>query len=173
MIEFSDYATHTGWNYAALYCEFYWGIAEPIKDQLLSLDHPPNVPTTQGLCNTWYWEHQGEKAAPSGWNRQSASTSAPAKLGNNPTASCDAPMTGHTNPGISADGKLTQEEWKCHCLKGLCYYCGLTIDFPAPNCQNTQHPKSPVAGHSTFTIMGEPKVSIEEVVEVPLTELEN
>src|SRR5882724_8587114 len=32
-------------------------------------------------CNTRYWEHQGKKATPSGWNRQSASTSAPAKLG--------------------------------------------------------------------------------------------
>jgi len=38
MIEFSEHATHTGWNDAALYGEFYWGLAECIKDQLLSLD---------------------------------------------------------------------------------------------------------------------------------------
>jgi len=38
MIKFSEHATHTGWNNAALYGEFYWGLAECIKDQLLSLD---------------------------------------------------------------------------------------------------------------------------------------
>ena len=124
-------------------------------------------------CDTHYWECQGEKVATSGRNRQSAFASAPEKLDNSLTALSDTPKTGHTNPGISADGKLTQEEWKCHCLKGLCYYCGLTIDLPAPNCCNIRHTKSPTAGHATFTIMGEPKVSIEEVVEVPLTELEN
>src|SRR5882724_4130564 len=40
MIEFSEHATHTGWNYVALYGEFYRGLAEHIKDQLLSLDRP-------------------------------------------------------------------------------------------------------------------------------------
>ena len=40
MIEFSKHATHTGWNNAALYGEFYCGLAEHIKDQLVSLDRP-------------------------------------------------------------------------------------------------------------------------------------
>src|SRR5882672_3794463 len=40
MIEFSEHATHTGWNDMALYGEFYWGLAEHIKDQLVSLDCP-------------------------------------------------------------------------------------------------------------------------------------
>src|SRR5882724_8481057 len=124
-------------------------------------------------CNTHYWEHQGEKATPSGRNRQSASSSAPAKLGNNPTVSSDASMASHTNPGIRVDGKLTQEECECCCLKGLCYYCSLTIDLPAPDCFNSQHPKPPAVGHTTFTITGEPKATIEEVVEGPLTESEN
>src|SRR5882724_1636545 len=61
-------------------------------------------------CDTRYWECQGEKIAPSGRNRQSASSSAPEKLGSNPTTSSDAPMASRTNPGIGADGKLTQEE---------------------------------------------------------------
>src|SRR5882724_9538014 len=106
-------------------------------------------------CNTGYWEHQGKKTAPSGQNRQSASSSAPAKLGNNSTTSSDAPMTSWTNPGIGADGKLTQEERECRRLKGLCYYCSLTIDLPAPNCRNSRHPKPPIVGCTTFTIMGE------------------
>ena len=38
MTEFSEHAIHTGWNDAALYGEFYQGLAECIKDQLLSLD---------------------------------------------------------------------------------------------------------------------------------------
>ena len=38
MIEFIEHATHMGWNDVALYGEFYQGLAEHIKDQLLSLD---------------------------------------------------------------------------------------------------------------------------------------
>ena len=77
------------------------------------------------------------------------------------------------NPGIRVDGKLTQEEQEyCH-LKGLCYYCGLTIDLPAPDCHNSQHPKPPVAGRATFTITDEPEATIEEEVKGTLTELEN
>ena len=40
MIEFSEHATYTGWNNVALYGEFYRGLAERIKDQLLNLDCP-------------------------------------------------------------------------------------------------------------------------------------
>src|SRR5882724_11344781 len=176
MIEFSEHATHTGWNDAALYGEFYRGLAEHIKDQLLSLDHPQ---TFQQLkvdtlrCDTCYWERQGEKTTPSGWNRQSASSSAPAKLGNNLTASPDAPTASRTNPGIGTDSKLTQEERERHHLKGLCYYCGLTIDLPTPDCHNSRHPKPPVAGRATFTVMGEPEATIEEEVEGPPTKSEN
>src|SRR5882724_12859828 len=79
-------------------------------------------------CDTHYWECQGEKTTPSGRNRQPASSTAPAKLGNNPNVSSDAPMASCTNLGLGVDGKLTQEEWECCHLKGLCYYCGITIE---------------------------------------------
>src|SRR5882724_3049422 len=68
MIELSKHATHTGWNDVALYDEFYQGLAEHIKDQLLSLDHPQ---TFQQLkvdalrCDTCYWECQDKKTASS------------------------------------------------------------------------------------------------------------
>ena len=65
------------------------------------------------------------------------------------------------------DGKLTQEEWEHHHLKGLCYYCGLTIDLPAPDCHNSQHPKPPVVGRATFTVTGEPEATIEEECKDP------
>src|SRR5882724_10411703 len=176
MIEFSEHATHTGWNNVALYGEFYRGLAERIKDQLLSLDRPqtfqqPKVDTLK--CNTHYWECQGKKTTPSGWNRQSASSSAPAKPGSNLTTTSDAATTSCTNPGIGVDGKLTQEEQEHHCLKGLCYYCGLTIDSLAPDCRNSQHPKPPVVGHATFTTTVEPEVTIKEEVEGPPPESEN
>src|SRR5882724_4576762 len=92
-------------------------------------------------CDTHCWERQGEKATPSGRNRQAASSSAPIKAGSNLTTSSDAVTTSRTNPGIGADGKLMQEERECRRLKGLCYYCGITIDSPAPNCRNSRHPK--------------------------------
>src|SRR5882672_9532958 len=40
MIEFSKHATHMCWNDAALYGEFYQGLAERIKDRLISLECP-------------------------------------------------------------------------------------------------------------------------------------
>jgi len=176
MIEFSEHATHTGWNDVALYGEFYRGLAERIKDQLLSLDRPQmfqQLKVAALKCDTRYWECQGEKATPSGWNRQAASSSVPVKLGSNLTASSDAATTSHTNPGLGVDGKLTQEERERRRLKGLCYYCGITIDSPAPDCHNSRHPKPAAVGRATFTVTGEPEATIEEVVEGPPTESEN
>src|SRR5882724_705173 len=140
MIEFSEHATHTRWNDAALYGEFYQVLAECIKDQLLSLDQPQmfqQLKVNALKCNTHYWEFHGKKAAPSGQNRQSASASAPEKLGSNPTASSNAFSASCTNPGLREDGKLTQEEQECRHLKGLHYYCGLTINLPSPDCHNS------------------------------------
>ena len=38
LIEFSKHTAYTGWNVVALYGEFYCGLAERIKDQLLNLE---------------------------------------------------------------------------------------------------------------------------------------
>ena len=38
LIEFSEHTTYTGWNDIALYSEFYRGLAERIRDQLLNLE---------------------------------------------------------------------------------------------------------------------------------------
>src|SRR5882724_11247411 len=87
-------------------------------------------------CDTHYWKHQGKKATPSGCTKQSAFTSAPAKSGNLLAISTNTPKPGRTNVGIGVDRKLTEvEQEHCH-LKGLCYYCALSIDLPAPNCHN-------------------------------------
>jgi len=83
-------------------------------------------------------------------NRHSASSSAPENQ-RNPTAASDTPMTSRTSLGIGADSKLIKRNGRhCH-LKGICYYCGLTIDLPAPNCHNSWHHKPAVVGHATFT----------------------
>src|SRR5882672_813557 len=64
MIEFSEHATHMGWNDADLYGEFYRGLAECIKDQLVSLECPATfqqLKTDALRCDSHYWECQGEK----------------------------------------------------------------------------------------------------------------
>jgi len=153
IIEFSKHAAHMGWNAVALYGEFYGGLAEHIKDQLFSLDCSQMFQQLKAdtlKCDTHYWECQGKKAAPSGHTRQSAFTTAPEKLGYPPIMSTNTPKPGRTNTGIRADRKLTKaEQEQCH-LKGLCYYCTLSINLPAPDCHN-----------------------IEEVVEGPLTKSKN
>ena len=61
MIEFSKHVTNTGWNDAALYGEFYRGLAECIKDQLLLLDRPQTFQQLKAdalKCDTCYWAFQ-------------------------------------------------------------------------------------------------------------------
>ena len=103
----------------ALYGEFYQGLAEPIKDQLLSLDCSQmfQQPKANALkCDTCYWEHQGEKAAPSGWARQSAFTTAPAKLGNLPN-DCSVHACMCVDPIKSHSGEyICHECWHCPIL---------------------------------------------------------
>ena len=74
MTERAEHATHTGWNDVALYGEFYRGLVEHIKDQLLSLDQPQmfqQLKVATLKCNTRYMERQGKKTTPSGQNRKS------------------------------------------------------------------------------------------------------
>src|SRR5882672_4701166 len=83
MIEFSEHATHMGWNDAALYGEFYQGLAERIKDQLVLLECPTTfqqLKTDALRCDSHYWERQGEKGTPTGQNRQSAFATTPSKM---------------------------------------------------------------------------------------------
>ena len=61
MIEFLEHATYTGWNNVALYGEFYQGLAERIKDQLLNLNCPQTLKQLKVnalKCNNRYWERQ-------------------------------------------------------------------------------------------------------------------
>jgi len=165
MIEFSKHVTHTGWNDVALYGEFYWDFMSASRTRSCHWITPKCSSNSRPMplkCDTHYWEcREGHTL----WSEQAVHLHlCTAKSCNHPTTLYDAPMMSCTNPGIGADGKLTQEEQERHCLKGLCYYCSLTINLPALTVGNTQHPKSPVAGHTTFTGTGEPEVTIEEVV---------
>src|SRR5467141_2941373 len=83
MIEFSEHATHMGWNDVALYGEFYQALAECIKDQLVSLECPATfqqLKTDALRCNSCYWECQGEKGTPTSRNRQSAFVTTSSKM---------------------------------------------------------------------------------------------
>jgi len=115
------------------------------------------------------WERQGEKTAPSGRNRQSGLFLAPAKPGNNPTTSSDATMV--IGPTQASAQTEAHSRGTGNAPSRASYYCGLTIDLPAPDCHNLDHPKPPVAGCATFTITGEPGATIEEEVETFPTEV--
>src|SRR5467141_5116841 len=115
MIEFSEHATHTGWNDVALYGEFYCGLAEHIKDQLVSLERPATfqqLKTDALRCDSRYWERQGEKGTPSGRNRQSAFAIMPSKTPGTTGAMTDTskPAKGNTGSQFGTDGKLTEVE---------------------------------------------------------------
>src|SRR5882672_6966162 len=93
MIKFSEHATHTGWNDVALYGEFYHGLAERIKDQLMSLECPTTfqqLKTDALRCDSHYWECQGEKGTPTSWNRQSSFATTPSKTPGTMVAMTDA-----------------------------------------------------------------------------------
>src|SRR5882672_2505971 len=128
MIEFSKHATHTGWNDVALYGEFYRGLAEHIKDQLMSLEHPATfqqLKTNALRCDSRYWECQGEKGTPTSRNRQSAFVPTPSKMSGTTTTTTDTSKQakGNTGSQFRADGKLTEVEHEWRHIKGLCYYC--------------------------------------------------
>src|SRR5882672_5127466 len=77
------------------------------------------------------------------------------------------PAKGNTGSQFGTDGKLTEVEHKRQHIKGLCYYCALSIDMATPDCQNPRHPKPPIVSRAIFAITGEPNATIEEVVEEP------
>src|SRR5467141_2546041 len=178
MIEFSEHATHTGWNDAALYGEFYCGLAEHIKDQLVSLERPATfqqLKTDALRCDSRYWERQGKKGTPTGRNRQSAFATTPSKTPGTTRATTDTLKLakGNTSSQFGTNGKLTEVECEWRHVKGLCYYCALSIDVAAPDCCNPRHPKPPAAGRATFAITSKPDATIEEVVEEPPMNSEN
>jgi hypothetical protein len=64
LIEFMEHATYTGWNDRALYGEFYRGLAERLKDQLLNLPKAfllKELKTQALKCDDHYWERQHER----------------------------------------------------------------------------------------------------------------
>ena len=106
---------HTGLNDGALYGEFYQGLAENIKDQLVSLEHPATFQQLKAdtlKCDTCYWECQGQKGAPSGQNQQSAFVATPSKMSGTTTTMTDTSKQakGNTGSQFGADGKLTEVE---------------------------------------------------------------
>jgi len=161
-------------NDVALYGEFYGGLAERIKDQLLSLDHPQTFQQRKVAalkCDTRYWECQGKKDHTLWSEHAGRLFLCTRKIGSIPTSSSDAAMTSHTNPGIgwmASSPKrmgvplpqgpllLLQHHHQLACLELL-----------RPDCRNSQHPKPAMVGCATFTVTGEPEATILGVVEDP------
>ena len=64
MTSFTEQASYTRWNDAALYDTFYAGLAERLKDQLLNFDHPSTLEDLKRLtlrANHRYWDRQNEQ----------------------------------------------------------------------------------------------------------------
>jgi len=96
----------------------------------------------------------GEKAAPSGRNRQAASSPS-SKIGQHPTASSDAATPLAPTQSIGADGKLTQEEMGTPPPQGPLLLLWHTINLPAPTAATHSIQKPAAVGRATFTVTGE------------------
>src|SRR5882724_12338849 len=67
MINLSKHATHMGWNDVALYGEFYQGLTECIKDQLLLLYCSQMFQQFKAnalKCDTRYWDARARRPHP-------------------------------------------------------------------------------------------------------------
>jgi len=153
----------------ALYGEFYRGLAERIKDQLVLLNAPQHSNNSKLTleCDSHYWEFQGEKGTP------------PVRIGSQPLHHSfqnvwyhhynddnSKQAKGNMGSQFGADGKLTEVERKRRRVKGLCYYCALSIDVAAWTVAILGI-QAPCVGQAIFAITGEPDATIEEVVEEP------
>ena len=173
MIEFTEHAAFTGWNDIALYGEFYRGLAEQIKDQLLNFDRPPTLEKLKIdalKCDNQYWEWQHEKGPAQLTSRVKPPSVAPTgqqKASPTPwsTENSSTPRKDLGNV-LGADGKLTKAEKEWRHLKNLCMYCGSPFDKHHPLCRFKNQPP-PAAGWATFILTGDPASSatIEEVSE--------
>ena len=136
MIEFSEHAAYTGWNDVALYGKFYRGLAERLKDQLLTMDQPCTLDQLKIdalKCDNRYWERQHEKAPiPTTCTKLGPSSAAPtlaSPQSKTPTfrpsnrEKTEQPWKDLGNI-LNADGKLMEAEKEWRRSKGLCFYCG-------------------------------------------------
>ena len=131
MIEFSEHAAYTGWNDVALYGEFYHGLAERIKDQLLNLEQPQTLKQLKVdalKCDNRYWERQHEKLPTPTSRTKTSTTMAPTSSATTQGKSATVPRLSTENPNqpkkelgnvLNADGKLTEAEKEWQCAKGL------------------------------------------------------
>ena len=123
MIEFSEHAAYTSWNNVTLYGKFYWGLAERLKDQLLTMDQPHTLDQLKIdalKCDNRYWERrQHEKSPiPTTHTKPGPSTAVPTSASPQSKAPPFHPSNGEkTNQPrkdlgniLNADGKLTEAE---------------------------------------------------------------
>jgi len=99
----------------ALNSEFYRGLAERIKDQLVLMERPitlQQLKTDALRCDSHYWERQCEKSNPTCRGRTSTFAAQSPKAGNMPTTSPDTPKPGRNAIAshLGPDGKLTDLE---------------------------------------------------------------
>jgi len=123
-------------------------------------------------CDARYWECQGEKTTPSGQNRQSTCSSAPAKSGSKPDHNIQCCHN-------QSHQSTLRDRWQAH-ARGtgallpqgpllLLWYCH---QLAYPRLLQFPTPQPAAVGCTTFTVTGETEVTIEEVIGGPLTKSE-
>ena len=130
-IEFRTLATDSGWNDESLFDAFLYGLAEPIKDQLINRELPEDVDSLIALVVKIDKRLQDrgrsrpDYSAPSqrgqsGYSQQS--WRAPARF--TPAAIAPAPSAGAEEPMQLGRTKLSTEERQRRVQEGRCIYCG-------------------------------------------------
>jgi hypothetical protein len=143
-IEFQAYANRILWDTEALHSQFYWGLADRIKNAMAVLGKPASLPDLMSLAlhlDQNHWERQAElkhgRQAPSAPSRSSvtAKTSAFAPAsGNSKPASAFSKGQSKSKSSkavdkpyanvLGSDGKLLPEGKERRVREHLCLLCG-------------------------------------------------
>ena len=130
-IRFRTLATDSGWNEESLFDAFLYGLAEPIRDQLVNRDLPEKVDSLIELTAKIDKNLQDRGRSRPGYaapfQRGQRATSqqswrAPARF--SPASDAPAPSTEGEEPMQLGRTKLSPEERQRRIREGRCIYCG-------------------------------------------------
>jgi len=136
MIEFSEHATYTGWNDAALYGEFYHGLLSISRDQLVVVGRPTTfqqLKTDALRCDSHYWNTRRE-----GHSFQSDPAVCLCHHSLKPPGTTRATPTLRSRPKATTVPVWTEGsslKWNTNATcQGPVIMCALPIDVAAPDC---------------------------------------
>jgi len=163
MTSFSEHASYTHWNEAALYDAFYAGLAETLKDQLLTVERPTTLEDLkrQSLwADNRYWERHNEHQNLQSTHITPTTPATPKPESRQSTKKVVDPLQPDRKnlTGIlDVMGKLTEAEKERQKTKGLCPYCRELSTCHSKDCRY----KEPInqTAQATFTLEGDPQIA--------------